>query len=108
MARKKGMGTDPLTQGKGRSDEVDQSKGIFPPGVPHPADAEIRPPGSLGGGPYDESGRGGVSTSIGQSGSSLNAVPTGQQAGGEAPREEQTAENEEPKGALPPHDESKR
>jgi quercetin dioxygenase-like cupin family protein len=49
---------DPVRQGKGRRDEVDSSKGVFPPGVPHPPGAEVRAPGTIGG-PYEESGRGG-------------------------------------------------
>ncbi|HEU4538419.1 MAG TPA: hypothetical protein VFS00_30070 [Polyangiaceae bacterium] len=51
---------DPMAGGRGRADEVDQSKGIFPPGVPHPEGADIMAPGALGGGPYEESGRGGA------------------------------------------------
>ncbi|MCL2449170.1 MAG: cupin domain-containing protein [Polyangiaceae bacterium] len=50
---------DPLRQGKGRRDEVDAKHGVFPPGAPHPQGAEVRAPGTIGGGPYDESGRGG-------------------------------------------------
>jgi hypothetical protein len=46
--------------GAGQSDEVDASKGIFPFGSPHPKDAEVVPAGSLGGGPYEESGRSGL------------------------------------------------
>lgn len=51
---------DPLEAGKGRIDEVDQSKGVFPAGVPHPPGAEPRMPASMGGGSYEESGRAGV------------------------------------------------
>ncbi len=65
---------DPLAQGRGRTDEVDQSRGIFPPGVPHPKDAEVRPPGALGGGPYEESGRGGVGASEGTSSAGAGAA----------------------------------
>lgn len=59
-------GLEPLAQGETQKDEVDQSKGIFPAGVPHPAGAPVRPPGELGGGPYEESGRGGVAVSVDQ------------------------------------------
>ncbi|MDC3961924.1 hypothetical protein [Polyangium jinanense] len=99
---------NPLTQGKGRTDEVDQSKGIYPFGRPHPPDAEIRPPGSLGGGSYDESGRGGVAlsperstTGAGEVGASIAKQFVEQGLPEEAP------EPQEPKGALPPHDERK-
>ena len=40
---------EPQAQGKGRIDEVDQSKGIFRLDGPHPKDAELRAPGTLGG-----------------------------------------------------------
>jgi rubrerythrin len=66
---------DPFAAGKGRIDEVDQSKGIFPADAPHPASDTARAPGALGGGPYDESGRGGVAVSLDQSTS--GAAPAG-------------------------------
>jgi hypothetical protein len=110
MARQNESRPDPLTQGKGRTDEVDQSKGIFPPGVPHPEGAEIRMPGSLGGGPYEESGRGGVDFSPGQSASGtlpIDEEPATGQVGGEAPQGER-AEERETKGVLPPHEQGKK
>ncbi|HSN97903.1 MAG TPA: hypothetical protein VLS89_06380 [Candidatus Nanopelagicales bacterium] len=132
MAREQQSRPDPLSQGKGRTDEVDQSKGFFPPGVPHPEGAEIRSPGSIGGGPYDESGRGGADISVGQStsgtsaadtepatGETSSAAPEGerQEARSEGRREErleerleeeeEEEEEEEPKGALPLHEEGK-
>lgn len=106
MAQPRESRPDPLTQGKGRTDEVDQSKGIFPPGVPHPEGAEVRTPGSLGGGPYEESGRGGVEAAAGQSTAGeapADAEEAAGQAGGEAP-EGEGAEEKEPKGALPRHE----
>lgn len=106
MAQQSESRPDPLTQGKGRTDEVDQSKGIFPPGVPHPEGAEIRSPGSIGGGPYEESGRGGVEVIAGPSSTvaaQADAESAAGQTGGEAPEGEQ-AEEEEPKGALPQHE----
>jgi hypothetical protein len=106
MAREDENRPDPLTQGKGRIDEVDQSKGFFPPGVPHPEGAEIRMPGSIGGGSYDESGRGGVDVSPGQSTSGTSAMDMERATGamgGEAPEGERTEETEH-KGALPPHE----
>lgn len=106
MARKKRASPDPQTPGKGRVDEVDQSRGIFPPGVPHPEGAEIRPPGSLGGGPYEESGRGGV-MGVGRSLEQPN--PAVESAGEEtATPDAPSAEEQAPKGALPPHEEQKR
>ncbi|MDI1482669.1 hypothetical protein [Polyangium sp. y55x31] len=104
---------NPLTQGKGRTDEVDQSKGIYPFGRPHPPDAEMRSPGELGGGSYEESGRGGVALSPEQSTSGAGAVGAsiaqqiveqGLGATGEDSAEERAPE---PKGALPRHEESK-
>jgi hypothetical protein len=109
MAREEENRPDPLTQGKGRTDEVDQSRGIFPPGVPHPEGAEIRMPGSLGGGPYEESGRGGVDNSFGQSTSGVSPEDREPVAGpvvGEAPEGER-AEEKEPKGVLPAHEQGK-
>jgi hypothetical protein len=94
---------DPFAEGKGRIDEVDQSKGFFPPNVPHPPGAEIRPPGSIGGGPYEESGRGGTGVSIGQptaGGASVDKPPGEAGKSGEEPG--QTKETE-PAGVLPPH-----
>jgi hypothetical protein len=102
----KGGRPDPYAEGKGRTDEVDQSKGFFPPGVPHPEGAEIRTPGSIGGGSYDESGRGGVDVSVGQStstGGLVDRLPATGAMGGEAPEGER-AEDKEPKGSLPPHE----
>ncbi|MDI3289625.1 hypothetical protein [Polyangium sp. 15x6] len=102
---------NPLTQGKGRTDEVDQSKGIYPFGSPHPPDAEMRPPGSLGGGSYDESGRGGVSFAPERSTSGAGEVgaSSAQQSVEQGLSEEadRAPEPQEPKGALPPHDERK-
>jgi hypothetical protein len=40
-----------------RRDDVDATKGIFPYGSAHAADAKVMMPGELGGGPYEESGR---------------------------------------------------
>jgi len=100
---------NPLTQGKGRTDEVDQSKGIFPLGVPHPPDAEMRPAGSLGGGSYEESGRGGVGLSLEQSSSEVGASVAGEGARSMDVDStvERASEPAEPKGALPPHEERK-
>ncbi|WP_437972691.1 hypothetical protein WMF11_26425 [Sorangium sp. So ce295] len=90
-----------------RFDEVDQSKGIFRLDGPHPKDAELRAPGSLGGGPYEESGRGGPA-------GSLELRETGAEAtaaGAAAPPEEETlpesgaTEQVQPRGALPQHEE---
>ncbi len=109
MAREKESQPDPLTQGKGRTDEVDQSKGFFPLGVPHPEGAEIRSPGSIGGGPYEESGRGGVATGNepSTSGAWPDRTPATAPIGGEA-QEGERAEEKEPKGALPPHEQAKK
>ena len=104
MAKKNQSNPDPSTQAEGRSDEVDQSKGIFPPGVPHPPDADSLPPGKLGGGPYEESGRGGVvgaSASLDQPDPAVESA-SGGEASGEATVEAGVAEDQEPKGALPP------
>ncbi|MDI1450248.1 hypothetical protein QHF85_39785 [Polyangium sp. 6x1] len=101
---------NPLTQGKGRTDEVDQSKGIYPFGTPHPPDAEMRSPGSFGG-PYEESGRGGVALSqepssagAGEVGASF-AKPFVEQ--GPSEEADRASEPVVPKGALPQHEESK-
>lgn len=110
MSRQKENQADPLTEGKGRTDEVDQSKGFFPPGVPHPPAAEIRTPGSIGRGPYEESGRGGLDVSIGPSTSGTAPRATGPATGpvsGEAPQGER-AEEKAPQGALPPHEQRKK
>ncbi|AUX23837.1 uncharacterized protein SOCEGT47_043670 [Sorangium cellulosum] len=98
---------DPMTQGKGRVDEVDQSKGIFRLDGPHPRDAELRAPGALGGGPYEESGRGGPAGSLEPREPSVAA------AGAATPPEEEpkagegeSAQDEaKPVGALPQHEE---
>lgn len=110
MAGEKDDRPDPLTQGKGRTDEVDQSKGFFPPGVPHPEGAEIRSPGSIGGGPYEESGRGGLGVSLEPSsaGRIPKEQPTMGQTTGEVPQGQPAAEEMEPKGALPPHEQGKK
>jgi len=96
---------DPLTQGKGRRDEVDQSKGIFPPGVAHPKDAEVRAPGALGGGPYDESGRGGIAVSAGASPLGAGAKQATAQPETGSQEDEREAKEREPAGALPQHEE---
>ena len=104
MDQKNQSNPDPSAQTEGRSDEVDQSKGIFPPGVPHPKDAETRVPGKLGGGPYEESGRGGVagaSASLDRPDPAVESA-SGGEASGEATAEAGNAEDQEPKGALPP------
>jgi len=96
---------DPLAQGKGRIDEVDQSRGIFPAGVPHPEGAPVRAPGALGGGPYEESGRGGVAISLEQSSTGAGAAGAEE---GRAQRDQAEQEDEpaardtEPVAALPP------
>lgn len=95
---------NPLEGGKGRIDEVDQSKGIFPPGRPHPPGAEERAPGAFGGGPYEESGRGGIELG----GPSGPGAPVGEPIQQPLPNvnvdEQQRAEPKEPAGALPPHE----
>ncbi|MDC0744581.1 hypothetical protein [Polyangium mundeleinium] len=104
---------NPLTQGKGRTDEVDQSKGIYPFGTPHPPDAEMRSPGSLGGGSYEESGRGGVgfstepATSGAGSASAASAKQNVEQGLGSADEASERAPEPAPKGVLPRHEESK-
>ncbi|WP_437923017.1 hypothetical protein WMF37_28775 [Sorangium sp. So ce291] len=96
---------EPQAQGKGRIDEVDQSRGIFRLDGPHPKDAELRAPGTLGGGPYEESGRGGPAGSLEPRDPSIAA------AGAAAPPEEalapdgDVAEEAQPVGALPQHEE---
>ncbi|WP_437963431.1 hypothetical protein WMF04_27310 [Sorangium sp. So ce260] len=97
---------EPQAQGKGRIDEVDQSKGIFRLDGPHPKDAELRAPGTLGGGPYEESGRGGPAGSL------EPRDPSVASAGAAALPEEQAAQGggatdeERPvAGALPQHEE---
>ncbi|HEU4410829.1 MAG TPA: hypothetical protein VFS43_36590 [Polyangiaceae bacterium] len=109
---------DPLTGGRGRADEVDQSKGIFPPGVPHPEGADVLPPGALGGGPYEESGRGGAyfapdlpaggarrperaaAKADRETGADERAAA---KADGETGAGERAAAKAEPVGELPPH-----
>ena len=106
MAKKETQ-PNPLEGGKGRIDEVDQSKGIFPAGVPHPPAAQPRSPGSIGGGSYEESGRGGVEFPHG---------PIGPRAPVDEPVHEPEAsvdvekpgESKEPAGALPPHEREKK
>ncbi|AUX44218.1 uncharacterized protein SOCE26_056820 [Sorangium cellulosum] len=95
---------EPLAQGKGRVDEVDQSKGIFRLDGPHPKDAELRAPGTIGGGPYEESGRGGPAGSLEPRDPGAGAVA----AAGASPEEQPEAsggppEDVRPAGALPQH-----
>ncbi|WP_437668798.1 hypothetical protein [Sorangium sp. So ce131] len=97
---------EPLAQGKGRVDEVDQSKGIFRLDGPHPKDAELRAPGTIGGGPYEESGRGGPAGSLESrdpgagagAGAAAGASPEEQPEASDGPPEEAR-----PAGALPQH-----
>lgn len=91
----------PLTEGKGRIDEVDQSKGVFPPGVPHPPDAEPRMPGSMGGGSYEESGRGGVALPGGSVAPREPVVESGNQPEADVDEEEQ-GEAEQSRGRVTP------
>ncbi|WP_437283927.1 hypothetical protein [Sorangium sp. So ce406] len=105
MGRDDKARSEPQAQGKGRVDEVDQSKGIFRLDGPHPKDAELRAPGTLGGGPYEESGRGGPAGSLEPRDPSVTT------AGAAAPQEEPPepeggaaeAEEAQPVGALPQH-----
>ena len=104
MAQKNQSNPDPSRQAEGRTDEVDQSKGIFPPGVPHPEGAETMPPGKLGGGPYEESGRGGVageSRPLDQPNPAVESA-SGGETSGEEREGDRDAEDQEPRGALPP------
>jgi hypothetical protein len=104
MEQKKQSKPDPSLQTEGRFDEVDQSKGIFPPGVPHPKDAESLPPGKLGGGPYEESGRGGVageSRPLDQPNPAVESA-SGAEMPGEGREDDRDAEDQEPRGVLPP------
>jgi hypothetical protein len=104
MEQKNHSNPDPSKPAEGRFDEVDQSKGIFPPNVPHPEGAETRLPGKLGGGPYEESGRGGVA-GVGRSLDQPNPAvesASGGETSGETTADERDAEDQEPKGALPP------
>jgi hypothetical protein len=103
--------TQDLSAGKGRSDEVDASRGIFPPGAPHPEGAEVRMPGSLGGGPYQESGRSGLHMT-GEAeevdAEAEGAEDAGMKEGEELEAEaidtgESEQEEEHPPGILPPH-----
>jgi len=92
---------DPLEAGKGRIDEVDQSKGVFPPGVPHPPGAEPRMPGSMGGGSYEESGRGSIELPSGAVTPREPVVERGDQPEADVDEEEQgeaeqTTESESP------------
>jgi hypothetical protein len=87
---------NPLEGGKGQSDEVDQSRGVFPFGTPHPPDAEVRTPGSFGG-PYEESGRGGVELPAGPV---APRPPAAEQA--PEPSVVEREESKEPAGQLPP------
>ena len=101
MAEKEAQ-PNPLEAGKGRIDEVDQSKGIFPQGRPHPPGAEPRTPGSFGGGSYQESGRGGVELPGGPA-----APRPAVGAVSEEPKSEERSESKEPAGSLPPHERGK-
>ncbi|WP_438013600.1 hypothetical protein WMF18_21965 [Sorangium sp. So ce315] len=107
MGRDKKARSEPQAQSKGRIDEVDQSKGIFRLDGPHPKDAELRAPGTLGGGPYEESGRGGPAGSLEPRDPSVTAAG----AGAAAAQEEEpapdggAAEEAKPIGALPQHEE---
>lgn len=98
---------DPLAAGKGRIDEVDQSKGVFPAGVPHPPDAEPRMPGSMGGGSYEESGRGGVELPGGPVAPRAPVVEPGNQAPANVVDEERGGP-EKPIEKLPPHERAKK
>ncbi|MFS8067119.1 MAG: hypothetical protein ACMG6S_12175 [Byssovorax sp.] len=72
--------------------------------MPHPKDAESLPPGKLGGGPYEESGRGGVAgegRSLEQPNPAVESASAGE-ASGETTADDRDAEDQEPKGALPP------
>ncbi|WP_437595431.1 hypothetical protein [Sorangium sp. So ce590] len=106
MGREDKERPEPQAQGKGRTDEVDQSKGIFRLDGPHPKDAELRAPGTLGGGPYEESGRGGPAGSREPRDRSIAAedaaaLPEEQAAqSGDAPDEARPVA-----GALPQHEE---
>ena len=110
MGRKDKQRSEPQAQpqANGRIDEVDQSKGIFRLDGPHPKDAELRAPGSLGGGPYEESGRGGPAGSLEprESGATAASAPAPPE---EAPPESGTIATDEtrPVGALPQHEEPK-
>ncbi|WP_437565380.1 hypothetical protein [Sorangium sp. So ce542] len=97
---------EPQAQGKGRIDEVDQSKGIFRLDGPHPKDAELRAPGTLGGGPYEESGRGGPAGSLEPRDPSL--ASSGAAATPEEPPAQGSDAADEARpvaGALPQHEE---
>ncbi|WP_437979524.1 hypothetical protein [Sorangium sp. So ce117] len=90
-----------------RFDEVDQSKGIFRLDGPHPKDAELRAPGSLGGGPYEESGRGGPAGSLElrETGTEATAAGAAAPPEEEPPPESGATEQAQPRGALPQHEE---
>lgn len=112
MARKTKEQPDPMAAGKGRIDEVDQSKGIFRLDTPHPPDAELRAPGTLGGGPYEESGRGGLSSSSeGQplgTGAGAAAAEAADRAQDRQEPGDEAAKEAAPVGALPQHEEQRR
>jgi hypothetical protein len=104
MKQKNKSRPDPSGPTAGRTDAVHQSKGIFPPGVPHPPDADVLPPGKLGGGPYEESGRGGVvraSASLDRPNPAAESA-SGEEAPGEAKSDADNPEDQEPKGVLTP------
>lgn len=105
MERNQEQRPDPLTLGKGRSDEVDQSKGIFRPETPHPEGAEVRAPGELGGGPYEESGRGNPAGSLEERQVDAGAAGAGAAAppAGELVDSDRAPDEGRPAGALPPH-----
>ncbi|WP_437892933.1 hypothetical protein [Sorangium sp. So ce124] len=107
MGQKAKQRSEVQAQENGRIDEVDQSKGIFRLDGPHPKDAELRAPGSLGGGPYDESGRGGPAGSLELRETSAEATGAGAASPSEEepPPESGATEQAQPKGALPQHEE---
>ncbi|WP_437585286.1 hypothetical protein [Sorangium sp. So ce1000] len=97
--------SEPREQGNGRIDEVDQSKGIFRLDGPHPKDAELRAPGSLGGGSYEESGRGGPAGSIEPREPGAATAGAAAQPEEEPPPESGATDEARPVGALPQHEE---
>lgn len=98
---------NPLEGGKGRIDEVDQSKGVFPAGASHPPGAEPRTPGEMGGGSYDESGRGGVELPSGPVTPREPVVEPGHQTSANVGDEEPGGQ-EKPTEKLPPHERGKK
>jgi len=104
MAEKEAQ-RNPLEEGKGRVDEVDQWKGIFPGGGPHRPGAEPRTPGSLGGGSYQESGRGGVELPGGPAAPAPPRATLGEVSN--EPQAEERSESKEPAGSLPQHERGK-